>query len=126
MKIVYAFLILLFSCSNSDTYSQHQLWNMAKKVEPKIEILIPKTINDGVKCSDYEAGCLGGKRVKLRLVVLTVVEFETAQQAEVAARAIGQYYVRNWVLDNVTGEPVLEDFVKKAFNAKKASLDDIK
>ena len=36
---------------------------------------------------------------------------------------IGQWYAYNWLFDDVTKEPVLEDFVKKAFGAKRPAKD---
>lgn len=109
---------LITSCS-SEKYGQGDLWDMAKRVDPNVELILPKDLKSGIQCVNYEDGCISGRMVRVRSVTLTVVEFESEQKAKVAAYAIGQYYAKNWLLDDVAGEPVLEDFVKKAFNAKK-------
>ncbi len=114
-------LILLVGCS-SKTYSPTEMWNMGQAVDSNIKFILPETINDGVQCTDYGVGCLGGKQAKVRMVLLTVVEFETEEQACFAAKQIDQWCARNWLFDEVTDEPVLEDFVQRAFNAKKARL----
>ena len=104
---------------------------MAQKEEPNIELILPDDfmtsgINSGVQCKNYGTGCVKGKKAKIRKVVITVVEFDTAENARTSAKIIDQYYSRNWVFDDVTGEPVLESFVKKVFNAKRPALDDQK
>ena len=45
------------------------------------------------------------------------VEFETEDQARAEALRLNQYYARNWLLDRVEGEPVLEDYVIETFHA---------
>jgi len=52
-------------------------------------------------------------------VELLVIQYETSQQACLAAQEVGQWYAYNWLFDDVTNEPVLEDFIQKAFAAKK-------
>ena len=52
-----------------------------------------------------------------------MVHFDSEEHARQAAFAIDQFYIRNWVFDDVAGEPVLEDFVKKAFNAKRPAKE---
>lgn len=113
---------VFISCAKKEVVTEVEMYEMAKKVEPDIELILPKTLNDGVKCSDYGPKCLGGKQAKLRSVVLTVVQFEDSEHAKITADALGQYYFKNWVFDDVTGEPVLEHFVKTAFNAEKGVI----
>ncbi len=95
------------------------MWKIAVAQEPNIVLLLPKDLNSGVKCRDYGAGCIGGVRVRLRKVDLTLVEFETKEHAKNVAARINQYYVRNWVFDNAMKEPVLEHFIKKTYNAQR-------
>ena len=40
-------------------------------------------------------------------------------KAKFAAKKVRGFYVRNWMLDDVTGEPVLEKFVQESLEAKK-------
>lgn len=115
--LLFSFFFALCSCSGPDTWSEMDLYKLAVKVDPQIEIILPKDISSGVRCSDYPPGCIRGKRAKLKRVVMTVVEFENEKLAKEAAFNIGQYYAKNWVFDDVAGEPVLEYFVDKAFGA---------
>lgn len=43
------------------------------------------------------------------------VEFETEEQAKSEALRLNQYYSRNYLLDRVEGEPILEDYVIATF-----------
>lgn len=119
MRSIVFFLVLLMGCSCSDPniWSEYDLYNLAIKIEPEIEIILPKDITSGVQCRDYPPGCIRGKRAKLRRVIMTVVEFENEKAAKNAAFHINQYYAKNWVFDDISGEPVLESFVKEAFGA---------
>ena len=105
------------------------MWSMASKVEPNIELVgIPNhEAHRRVLCSQYrKEGCIPGtgKRIKVRLVELLVIQYETKKFACLAARNIGQWYFANWVFDDVTNEPVLESFVKEAFNARKPQVNE--
>jgi hypothetical protein len=55
----------------------------------------------------------------VRKLELIAVEFETEEQAKAAARKFRGWYTRNWLLDDVTGEPALEDFVSRHLEAKR-------
>jgi hypothetical protein len=57
--------------------------------------------------------------VKLKNLDFIAVEFNTEAEAKYAAKKIRGYYVRNWVFDDVTGEPILEEFVSRVLDAKK-------
>ncbi len=57
--------------------------------------------------------------MKVRNLDLIAVEFLTEEQAKYAAKKIRGYYVGNWIFDDVTGEPILEEFVSRALDAKK-------
>ncbi len=100
------------------------MWAMATAVEPNIELVaIPNHETERrVLCSHYlREGCIlgSGKRIKVRLVELLVIQYETEKQACLAAKSIGQWYSANWLFDDVTNEPVLESYVVEAFSAKK-------
>ncbi len=99
-------------------YSEVELMAMAQKEDPGIKLILPKTINDGINCKNYPPGCLSGKTAELKKITVVVVQFDSEENAARAAKIINQYYARNWVFDDVTGEPVLEHFVKKVFDAK--------
>ena len=48
---------------------------------------------------------------------------ETQEQAKALAERLDLYYKYNWVFDDVAGEPVLEDFVVRAYGAAKPSKE---
>lgn len=97
------------------------MYKLGKKIDPKLELVLPKDIDSGVKCSQYGTGCLGGVEVKHRDISMIFVEYENSKQSLDFAKTIGAYHIRNWLIDDVQGEPVLEEFVKKAFQAKLAT-----
>lgn len=59
----------------------------------------------------------------MRRVELIAIEFETTEAARQQAQSINQWHAKNWLFDDVTDEPVLESFVKEAFDAKNPNLE---
>ncbi len=111
-------LLLLGACSSKEeTWTKIDLYKMAVKIEPNLEFVLPKDLASGVQCRNYPPGCVRGMRAKLRRELITAVEFTDKKKKKNAAFNINQYYAKNWVFDDVTGEPVLESFVKQAFGA---------
>jgi hypothetical protein len=122
MKILFIFFLhlLVISCSKKElSYSKEQLFKMAKEGDPDLSFVLPKSINEGINCKDYSEGCVSGHTVKIKNLELIAVEFMTEDQAKLAALKVRGYYSRNWVFDDVTGEPTLESFVQKYLEAKK-------
>ncbi len=115
--IITLFLILL-GCSEENIYTKEELYKMGIKVDPNLKIVLPKDIASGVKCTSYGEGCLRGFEVQHLELSMLFVEFESHEQAKAFAKTINGYVAKNWLIDDVYGEPVLEDFVKKAFGAK--------
>lgn len=112
------------SCSkDAPIYTNSQMWKLAFQFDPKIELVpIPEGQGDRrILCKNYGKGCKtgSGKRILIRKVEMIVVEFDTVENARIEAQKIGQYHARNWLLDDVTNEPVLESFVKTVYDAKK-------
>lgn len=126
--LVSLLLFLLISCSDDSVYSPKEMWQMGAAVEPDMSIrrLTSTEANLKVLCSQYAKaeGCIGlgtdhsGMRIEVRLVELIIIQFDTEENAKNAAKIYGQFYARNWFFDDVKDEPVLEDFVKRAFGAK--------
>lgn len=83
---------------------------LARKQDPSVTLVLPRSISEGIHCSEYSEGCLSGHTVKVRGLDLIAVEFDTEEQAKYAAKKYRGFYLRNWLLDDVTGEPVLEEF----------------
>lgn len=122
------------SCSKEEeaNWGQVEMWKLAKSKDPSIELVFLADTPEGrarrVLCQNYLMdGCVAGsgKRILVRRVEVLALQYESKEQACKAAAAIGQWYARNWLFDDVTNEPVLEDFAKKVFGAKKpASLEE--
>lgn len=93
---------------------------MVLKADPKANIIIPDSIDKGVKCSDYPSGCVRGYAVNIKGLKMIFVEFSSRKSARLAAEKIGEYYVENWVLDNVADEPILEDFAENELSANRS------
>lgn len=111
--------ILGASCTKEVKYSKEELYAKAVAAEPSTTFVLPKSINEGVSCSEYSEGCLSAHIVKVHNLELIAVEFMTEADAVYAAKKFRGYYLRNWMLDDVTGEPVLEKFVTEKLEAKK-------
>lgn len=120
-------LLILQSCSCSKeelVYSPTELWFLAKDKDPAIETVpIPNhEAHRRVVCENYQTqGCKegSGKRILVRKVELLVIQFETMEQAKAEAAHLDQWYARNWLLDEVKGEPVLESWVQTVLDAKR-------
>jgi hypothetical protein len=112
--------LLLFSCSKKEViYTKEQMFAMAPhEGEDKIEIVLARTINDAVPCSNYGDGCLSAHTLRTRGLGFIAVEFENAAKAEAAAQKIYGYTTHNWLFDDVDGEPELELWVSKYFKVK--------
>jgi hypothetical protein len=112
--------IVLASCTKKEpTYSKEDMMGMVPFEGPdKVEIVLAKSINDAIPCSDYGEGCLSAHRFKTRDLNFIAVEFETTADAEYAAKKIYGWTVRNWLLDDVDGEPLLERWAVQYLNAK--------
>ncbi len=114
---------LIFSCSQSEEkITAVKLFQMAKESEPSLEMVKSSIKDQPLSCEKYGEGCVPGSvtRVRLRLVTMLVVQFETAQQAKKEAERLGEYSYKNWVFDEVRGEPVLEHFFAKTFESRQA------
>ena len=101
------------------------MFQLAYDFDKSIEEVRVKDKADSIRCNEYPEGCIpmSPKRFKIRMVQMIVVQYRTEQKACEAAKKLDQYYVRNWLLDDVKGEPVLIDFVEKVYDAKNPSLD---
>lgn len=84
----------------------------------KVDVVLARDINDAVPCGDYGDGCLSAHRFRTRDLNFIAVEFETPGQAENAAKKIYAWTARNWLLDDVDGEPLLERWAAEHLKAK--------
>jgi hypothetical protein len=121
MKLL-SFLIISFilsGCTKELKYSKEQLYSKALKADSSVTFVLPKNLTDGVHCTDYTEGCVAGHNVQVRKLDFIAVEFMTEAQAKYAAKKVRGYYSRNWLFDDVAGEPILERFVTEHLEAKK-------
>ena len=110
----------LLGCGERQYYEKGEFYRLGKKYDPHLELMIPDNILSGPRCGDYGEGCKGVFKIKHRKVSMICVEYESPKQAIHFGQSIDAYIVRNWLLDDVSGEPVLEEFVEKALRGKKA------
>ena len=134
LNIIAVVLVLLMAvgCSKEKEpiYLKEELLGMAPTEGPdKVDVVLARDINDAVPCADYGDGCLGAHRFRTRDLNFIAVEFETPGQAENAAKKIYAWTARNWLLDDVDGEPLLERWAAehlkaKSFNPQKKTRAD--
>lgn len=111
--------ILTASCTKEVKYTKEALLAKAQEGDPSVTVILPRSITEGVQCTDYTEGCISAHIVKIKNLEMIAVEFNSEKEAVLAAKKFRGYYIRNWLLDDVTGEPVLEKFVVEKLEAKK-------
>lgn len=111
--------ILSASCTKEVKYTKEELLAKAKAADPAVTVILPKSISEGVTCTDYSDGCMSAHIVRVKGLDLIAVEFMTQQDAILAAKKFRGYYTRNWLWDDVVGEPILEQFVTEHLEGKK-------
>lgn len=122
MRILLAIFILSIlsaSCTKELKYSKEQVLALAQAADSTVTVILPKSISEGVTCDDYAQGCLSAHIVRVQNLDMIAVEFGTEAEAIYGAKKIKGYQLRNWVFDDVVGEPVLEKFVETGLKAKK-------
>ena len=119
MKHQILMALLLVSCTKELKYTKEQMLSLAKKADATATFVLPKNMSEGIHCSDYPEGCVAGYTVKVQNLDFIAVEFVTEEQALFAAKKVRGFYLRNWLFDDVTGEPVLERFMTTSLEAKK-------
>ena len=117
--IMFSLSILSASCTKEVKYSKETLLAKAQAIDPSITVILPKSMAAGVTCAEYSEGCLSAHIVRVKNLDLIAVEFMSQGEALLAAKKYRGYYTHNWLLDDVTGEPVLEKFVTEHLEAKK-------
>lgn len=121
MKSLLILLVVFIaaSCTKELKYSKEEIYAIAKAADSSVTFILPKSISEGVNCADYAEGCQSAHIVQVRGIDFIAVEFMTEAQAKFGAKKIRGYYIRNWVFDDVTGEPTLEKFVSESLKAQK-------
>ncbi len=112
------------SCSDEDKeplYSKIDIMVKVIKADPNAREVLPDTMDQGIHCSDYGPGCVRGYTAQVVGYKMIFVEFKTVKQARNEALRVNQFFSRNWLFDDVRGEPPLEKFFKQVFEAKNPS-----
>lgn len=121
------------SCSSEEKkWGPIELYQIAQKYDKNVSDVqmpppnTPQYLEKAILCKNYPTeGCRGiindgiGKRFNFLGIEIIVLRYDSTVNACKAALEIGQWYSRDWIFDDVTEEPILEDFVQKAYNAKK-------
>jgi hypothetical protein len=119
LSLLTCFVVLLFfSCSKEIKLSKEKLFSTAQKADSSVQLILPNSLTEGVSCSDYTEGCLSAHTVKVKNLEMIAVEFTNEAQAIYASKKYRGFYVHNWFLDDVRGEPELEKFVQEGLGAK--------
>jgi hypothetical protein len=114
-------LFILVGCEKKPLLpNKVDIYNLTTAVDPNFKLILPKDINSGIKCSNYGDGCASAYSGTVLQLSMIFVEFDNEANALVAAQKIDAFIYKNWVFDDVNGEPELERFVKKAYGAQKA------
>ena len=119
-------LLLFLGCSKPPSWTKEQLYLKGHKKDPSLKFILPSKMNEGVTCAEYGEGCVGAHIVSVRNIEMIAVEFLDGPSAVSASKRFRGYYSRNWLFDDVTGEPSLERFVVDALEAKKFDEDPLK
>lgn len=119
MKIVIVLVLMLgLACSKKEEKIPRDIMlSKAMAYDPNLKIVIPSNIKEGVHCTDYGPGCIGGHTVIHKRLPLIVVEFATEADARNEAIRLKQYYSKNWLFDDVKNEPPLEKFIIDVYQA---------
>ncbi len=122
------------SCSSEEKkWGAIELYKIAEKYDPNLSrYQMPPENSElykvkSVRCEKLPPeGCIGiirgdgnGARFTFKGLDFPVMRYDSTENACKAALEIGQWYSRDWIFDEVTDEPVLEDFIKKAYDAKR-------
>lgn len=112
-------LVLLVACSKPQKWSKEKLLSMGLKKDASVSLVLPSKMTEGITCAEYGEGCVGAHIVSVQNIEMIAIEFVDEPAAMAAAKKFRGYYSRNWLFDDVTGEPILERFVTGALEAKK-------
>jgi hypothetical protein len=117
-------LTVLLGCEKkAPVYDILEIKEMILQRDPSAKEVVLRTEEKRVPCSLYGEHCVeaSGKRFEIRGIEMITIAFKDQESAFKEAQLLGQYYARNWVFDDVTNEPILENFVKEVFNARRPS-----
>lgn len=116
-------LTILIACTKKpEVYSTTEVMDLVLEHSDVSEVFISEhTPELRVICENYGEGCvpLSGKRFRLKGVDFLMIQFETPELARAEAKKLNQWVLRNWLLDDVQGEPILESFAQTILKAER-------
>jgi len=117
--IVILSALMLSSCTKNNKehglkYTSEEFTHLASSATT-----VNSTGENSIPFYDYSPGVnkVNSKTLIYERLKFYAVEFETEAQAKNEASRLNQYYTRNYLLDRVEGEPILEDYVIATFKA---------
>ena len=110
----------ILGCWESTQYTRREFYQLGKKSAPQLKIVRPGEEERWSSCFDYGRGCEEILNLSYQGVSFICVRYQDAGQAIQFGRSIDAYVAKNWLLDDVSGEPILERFVQRAWKAQKA------
>lgn len=94
--------------------------DMALEADPNMSIEIGTMEKAAVTCGEYKIPCNVGYLIKLKNMEVKALYYESQEDALKSAKRIKGFIARNWVFDDVRGEPILERLVTQKLDAKAA------
>lgn len=122
MKYLFILIFFIFSgcsCHKDEPliYVGNEILDLVKVGDPKVIIKLPSKETEVIRCDTYTPPCKTSHLYIIKELEAIFLEYHSEEEAKKAAKAIDGYYIRNWVIDDVTGEPILERFVEEFLKA---------
>jgi len=115
--------LILYSCNEEEiklNYSRDEMLGWARSADPTMQIKVGTIDKALVDCKDYKIRCRIGYMVVIKRLYMKALYYESQIDARESARRLKAYRSRNWVFDDVRGEPILERFVVDNLKAEKS------
>lgn len=119
-KLILCFIMVSCSCSERElpNYDNQTFLNMGRVGDPNLRIILPGSISEVViDCNEYTPSCRYGVKVVVKNIEMKALYYDDQKSALAAAKRFKGYIARNWALDDVRGEPILERFAEKYLDA---------
>lgn len=109
------------SCTKKEViYTKEDMLALApQEGSEKVEILLARNLNDVIPCSNYGEGCLSVHRLRAKNLEFLAIEFTDGALARQAALRIRGWTVKNWLFDDVEGEPVLMRWLEQHYQGER-------
>lgn len=91
----------------------------AKEYDPELQLILPDKDHPAVDCNFYGPGCINGTYVRIRGIEIHVIQYTDEDSARRAATRFNAFYRYNWLFEEIQNEPILQDFVKTQYKAKR-------